>query len=111
MGAEVTQLTLIRIAEALVLVIISLVVFLLYGPLFIANALERAYSKYRIWLLVYPVLIFVDPFLSFTLPFVLILVLAVLTVSSLTFLRGIRYSSFESLEPQWTKSMIQEVLE
>ncbi|MHA2210855.1 MAG: hypothetical protein ACXABV_17005, partial [Candidatus Thorarchaeota archaeon] len=108
MGAETSQLTVIHLAEVLILAIISLVVFLLYGPLFIANSLEIAYAKYRIWLLVYPILIFIDPAWSYTIPIVLTLILSVLLVSGLTFSRIHRKSDFESLTPQWTRSLVQE---
>ncbi|MHA2040419.1 MAG: FtsX-like permease family protein [Candidatus Thorarchaeota archaeon] len=108
MGAETGQLTVIHLAEVLILAFISLVVFLLYGPLFIANSLEIAYAKYRIWLLVYPILIFVDPAWSFTIPTVLAFILMVLVVSGLALTGVYRRSSFESLTHQWTRSLFQE---
>jgi predicted lysophospholipase L1 biosynthesis ABC-type transport system permease subunit len=110
MGAETTHLTIIHLTEVLVIAIISLVVFLIYGPLFLANSLERAYATHLIWPLVYPVLIFADPVWAFTIPVVFIFILTILAVSGLVYARSQEDSSFELLGSQWTKSIFQEGL-
>ncbi|MFX0055998.1 MAG: FtsX-like permease family protein [Candidatus Hermodarchaeota archaeon] len=111
MGAESSQLMSIHLAEIFVLAILSLIVFVLYGPLFIANSLERAYSVYRIRPLVYPVLIFADPVLHFALSVVILFLLTLLIVSGLAFTQNQRRVSFDSLNSHWTKSIVREGLE
>jgi ABC-type antimicrobial peptide transport system permease subunit len=111
MGAESRQLITIHLAEIIILAILSLIVFILYAPLFIANSLERAYSIYRIWPLVFPVLIFIDPVWQFSLPVVILFVFTMLVVSGLAFYRGHRSGSFRSLSSYWTKSIVREGLE
>jgi ABC-type lipoprotein release transport system permease subunit len=111
MGAESRQLITIHLAEIIIIATLSLIVVVLFAPLLIANSIERAYIIYRIWPLVYPILIFIDPVWQFTLPLVILFVLTMLLVSGLAFCRGHRRGFFGSLSSYWTKSIVREGFE
>jgi len=103
LGADGWMIAKIQLSELIFLIILSLALLLLYGPLFIANSLIASLSIYSSWSFLFPVPVFVVipwmtllVILSFFLACVLVVIGAIALLSTKTELR-------DALSNYWTK--------